>query len=31
MNDVQGCEDFVQSWIRYKGEIGEFTELSLEE
>jgi putative transposase len=30
MGGEQGCRDFVEHWIRYKGEIREFVELSLE-
>ena len=31
MNGEQGCKEFMGSWLRYKGEIREFAELSLEE
>jgi len=31
MDGQQGCKDFVESWVRYKGEIKEFLELALEE
>jgi len=31
MNDEQGCREFVEYWIRYKGKIKEFAKLSLEE
>ncbi len=30
MGGEQGCRDFVEHWIRYKGEIKEFDELALE-
>lgn len=30
MNGEQGCRRDIESWVRYKGEIKEFTELSLE-
>lgn len=31
MNGKEGCREFVESWIRYKGEIREYPKLSLEE
>ncbi len=31
MGGESGCKEFVEHWIRYKGEIKEFPELSLEE
>lgn len=30
MNSKEGCKDFVENWIKYKGEIREFVDLSLE-
>jgi putative transposase len=30
MDGPQGCKDFVENWIKYKGEIREFAELALE-
>ncbi|MBU4480699.1 transposase [Patescibacteria group bacterium] len=30
MGGEQGCKDFVESWIRYKGKIREFADLALE-
>lgn len=30
MDGEQGCKNFVENWIRYKGEIKEFPELALE-
>jgi len=30
MGGEQGCKEFVENWIRYKGEIKEFNELALE-
>jgi putative transposase len=30
MGDEKGCREFVESWIRYKGEIKEFPELALD-
>lgn len=31
MNSEQGCREFVEHWVRYKGQIKEFSELALEE
>lgn len=31
MGGKQACKEFVENWMRYKGEISEFTELALEE
>lgn len=31
MGEEQGCKDFINNWIRYKGEIKKFPELFLEE
>lgn len=30
MDDVQGCRDWVENWIRHKGKIKKFTELALD-
>jgi hypothetical protein len=30
MDGEAGCKEFVEAWIRYKGKIREFAELSLE-
>lgn len=30
MGGEQGCRDFVENWVRYKGEIKEFADLALE-
>jgi len=30
MGDKQGCKEFVEGWIKYKGEIKEFPEIALE-
>ena len=30
MGEEQGCKEFVEGWIRYKGKIREFAELALE-
>ncbi len=30
MNRQEGCKEFVENWVRYKGEIREFAELALE-
>ena len=30
MGGEQGCKDFIENWIRYKREIGKFTNLALE-
>lgn len=30
MSGMQGCREFVESWVKYKGEIREFAELALE-
>ena len=31
INDKENCQNFINSWVRYKGEIREFSELALEE
>ena len=30
MGGEQGCKDFIENWVRYKGEIREFSDLALE-
>ena len=30
MGGKKGCKDFVEAWIKYKGEIRKFSELALE-
>ncbi len=30
MGGKQGCKDFIENWVRYKGEISKFTNLALE-